>query len=219
MSPGTGTGTPIPGGWPAGHYITALDVSNWPSGITDADKQTIIDDAESTLEAAIQTYAWPKPVDLRLDGNDRNRLFLPLPAKILTVTGIWLYGILLDPVWWDHDKNSVFISPASGSGSVELDYLLRQVESQGLFPHGIANVRICGTAGEDPVPAWAKRVAKLVAEDRNDPTLHAHKFQGERIGNYSYSRGKEADLYWTGIIEADAIIALHRRQWTILRAP
>jgi len=206
-----------------GHYITDADIDNWPSGATDGEQQAVIDYAEQVLEAALHTQYWNKPFDIKINGNDKNRLFLPLKANIVTVSKIEVWGIDLDPSWWSFDESSVFISPESGAADVELNYRLDEIEAEGIFPNGYNNIRIIGTYGAATVPAWIKEAAKILARHKNDPTLYTSYLAGsESIGNYSYSIAGGAtglDSYKTGIKEVDDLIRLFRKGKPIIMAP
>lgn len=205
----------------SGHYISDSDIDNWSSGTTDAEKQAAIETAEAILDAALGTHYYSKAFDIKINGNDQNRLFLPLKGNILSVSEVSLWGLAMDSSYYAFDANSIFISPESGAADVELDYLLRRVISFALFPRGFNNVRIKGTYGAASIPAWAKQVAKILVRDMNDPTLYTHYLQSESIGNYSYTIGKQlADAKGlTGIKEADDIIKLFRRKKAVVMAP
>ena len=204
-----------------GWYISDSDILNWPSGTTDAEKQAVIETAEAIVEAALKVFYRPKAFDISLNGNDQNRLFLPLPANVLTVTEVRVHGQVLDSADWTFDKNSVFINIGSGGTDVEIRYLLDQFSTLALFPRGFNNIRIKGTYGAAAVPAWIKEAVKIVAMDHNDPTLYTHYLASESIGGYSYSITSElAGLTgMTGIKEADDLIKLFRRKKGIFMAP
>jgi hypothetical protein len=204
-----------------GHYISDLDIDNWPSGATDLEEQAVIDTAEAILDAALHTHYYPKPFDLRLNGNGQNRIFLPLKANILTVTYVSLWGELVDPSFYAFDNNSIYVNPESGAGDAELSYLLSEFSQYAIFPRGYNNVRVKGTCGPASVPAWVKAVAVMLARDQNDPTLYTHYLESESIGRYSYKIGAELAQAkgLTGLKEADDIIKLFRRGKSILMAP
>jgi hypothetical protein len=207
-------------GLPCGHYICADDIENWPSGTDDEEKAAIIEKMEALIEKVCKTHFYPKAFDIAINGNDKNRLFLPLSANILSVTAVYLYGILMDPSWYTWDHNSIFINPDAAS-DVELSYRLHQVEAAALFPHGYNNVRIIGLYGEAVIPSWTAQVAQILVEDHNDPHLYAHAtFQSERIGDYSNSMGSMGIAeYPTGVIEADKWLRRFRRGKCIIMAP
>lgn len=209
----------------SGHYISDVDVTNWQSGTSDAEKQAAIETAEAILERALGVHYYPKAFDIKINGNGKYRLFLPLASNILTVTSIHVGGIELDDTWWTWDANSVFIdlsTSGAGVGNPELEYLLSSVTSEGIFPRGYNNIRIVGTCGPAAVPAWIKKVARILVEAVNDPSLYtAYILGSESIGTYSYSTGSGAGLptYKTGIKEADEIIHLFRRKKIVIMAP
>jgi hypothetical protein len=204
-----------------GFYISDSDITNWPSGTTDAEKQAVIETAEAIVEAALKVHYRPLAFDVRLNGNAQNRIFLPLTANILTVTLVQVHGLTVDSADYTFDKNSVFINVGSGASDVEVSYLLDQFASGSLFPRGYNNIRIRGTYGASVVPAWIKEVCKIVASDHNDPSLYTHYLASESIGGYSYSITSElAGLTgMTGIKEADDVIKLFRRKKGMFMAP
>jgi hypothetical protein len=209
----------------SGHYISDSDVSTWPSGTSDVEKQAAIETAEAILERALGVHYYPKAFDMKLNGNGKYRLFIPLASNILTVSSIHVGGIEMDSTWWTWDANSVFIDlSTSGAGvsNPELDYLLSAVTTEGIFPRGYNNIRVVGTCGPAAVPAWIKKVARILVDAVNDPSLYTPYVLGsESIGNYSYSTGSGPGLptYKTGIKEADEIIQLFRRKKIVIMAP
>jgi hypothetical protein len=203
-----------------GHYICADDIENWPSGTEDDEKLATIEKMEALIEKVTKTHFYPKTFDIAINGNNKNRLFLPLSANILSVTAVYLYGILMDSSWYAWDHNSIFINPDAQT-DVELAYRLHRVEAAALFPHGYNNVRVIGLYGEADVPSWVKQVAGILIEDHNDPHIYAHAMlQSERIGNYAYSMGSAGLAeYPTGVVEADKWLRRFRRGKAIIMAP
>lgn len=222
---GSGTIRPSSTSTAAGFYITAAEIDNWPSGYTLDEMQAAIDAAEAIFEAAIGTFYRPLAFDLRLDGNDKDRLFLPLRQEILSVSLVSIWDEELDASWYTFDKNAIYINLGSGAGvgSPELRYRLNQIDRAGLFPWGINNVRVVGTYGAAAVPAWAKQVVTIIVRAANDPSLYTvlNGLQSETIGGYSYSLGAEfaKSNKSTGILEADNILKLFRRRKPIITAP
>lgn len=204
-----------------GFYISDTDISTWPSGTTDAEKQAAIERAEAIVEAALKTKYRSVAFDLRLNGNDKNRLFLPLPAPIVSISEVSLNGYVFDTSDYTFDKNSIYINVGSGATDVETRYLLDNFDENAMFPRGFNNIRIKGTYGASTVPAWIKEVVKILVNDINDPTVYTHYLASESIGGYSYSLTAEfaSAKGLTGIKEADDIIKLFRRKKTILMAP
>lgn len=205
-----------------GNYICDTDISNWPSGTTDAQKEAAIRRAEEIIEAILHTHYYPKAFDIELNGNNKNRLFIPLKANVLTVTAVYVWGELLDPTWYTWDVNSIYINVSSGIGvsNIELAYRLSEIEVDGLFPHGYNNIHILGTYGSATVPQWIKDLAKILVQDINDPSLYTHYLKSETIGNYSYSMGGVYDVKGvTGIKEADDLLRLFKRGKCLIMAP
>lgn len=198
-----------------GNYINSNDVLNWPSGTTDAKEQAVIETAEAILDAALGAPQYPKAFDLRINGNGKNRLFIPLNNRILTVTAIEVGGVDLTADVWAFDGGSVFIDLSSsgqaGWASPEAMYLLTEADAVGIFPRGFNNIRIVGTCG-NAVPAWAKKAATMLAEAQNDGSLYPTYTPGsETIGRYSYSLSapagpKDRRYFITGIKAVDDLI-------------
>jgi len=68
-----------------GKYITEDDIDNWPAESTAAERQVVIDEVEARVEKITKDYFYPKTFDIFLDGNDKNRLFLPIRQNILSI--------------------------------------------------------------------------------------------------------------------------------------
>jgi len=97
-----------------GCYLVEADISNWPVGATEAEKQAIIDKVEDIIDKVTGTHWCSTAFDIKLNGNDKNRLFIPLHTDILTVTSILISCVELDSSWWSYDINSVFLDPCIG---------------------------------------------------------------------------------------------------------
>jgi len=202
-----------------GNYIDADDIDNWPSGTTEAEQTAAINYVEQLIEKIIGRHFYSKAFDIKINGNNKNRLFLPLYADILTVTKIWVGGIEMDSSWFTFDENSVFIdltSSGSGVGDPELLYKLTTVEAVGIFPRGFNNIRIKGTYGDSAVPQPIKELCIILVRYDNDNTLYTSTvLASEKIGDYAYKIGDEfykKNKIYTGIFEADKIIAAYKRQ-------
>ena len=68
-----------------GNYITEDDIDNFPDDSTVAERQEIIDEVEAQVERITKDYFCPKTFHDFLDGNGRDRLFLPIRQKILSI--------------------------------------------------------------------------------------------------------------------------------------
>ena len=148
-----------------GNYFDEDDVSNWGTE-TDAEKQIIINRVEETIESVTHDYFYPKPFDIYIDGNGKNRLFLGFQADILHISDIDLYGTEISSDWWTWDANCVHLDLRSNAGSdVELRYLLSQTDVSALFPRGIKNIRIQGTIGWPWRMDYDTAVGTFVAEE------------------------------------------------------
>ncbi len=97
-----------------GCYLHEDDIDNWPAGYTEAQKQAIIDKVEQIIDKVTGTHWCATAFDIKLNGNNKNRLFIPLETDILSVTGIFINCVELDSSWWTYDINSVFLDPCIG---------------------------------------------------------------------------------------------------------
>ena len=202
-----------------GNYIDPGDVNNWPSGTTAEEQAAKILEIEQLLEKTLGTHFYSKAFDHKVNGNNKNRLFLGLEAAILTVTKIFINGIELDAGWWTWDQASVFVDlTTSGSGifDPELAYMRSRSQQQGIFPKGFENIRIKGTYGYAVVPEPIKRLCIILVQHDNDPDLYtSYLYDSEKIGDYSYKIGAastKAIPVIFGLWEADRIAARYRRQ-------
>ena len=211
-----------------GCYLTEAMVSNWPAGYTEAQKQAIINKAEQLVDKVTWTTWCAEAFDFELNGNNENRLFIPLKSDIRTVTAVYIHCIEIPISWIAYDENSIYLNPcASGSGDLdpELYYRLGEAADRGIFIHGYNNIRVVGTLGEGDeadVPEAIKQAATIIAEWENDPSSHAAAgmFVSEKIGDYAYKvqAGAEADIL-TGINKADMLLRHYVKRKPILMAP
>jgi hypothetical protein len=207
-----------------GLYICDTDVDNWPSGYGNADYKRVIDTIEAVFEKIVGRAYRTKNFDIKINGNDQNRIFLPLSEPILAITEVRVYDQVIDTSWYSFDENSVFVSPESGAFDAETEYLLAQFYEERLFPHGYNNIRFKGRCGSVAIPEWVKTVLIIMARAQNDPTLYAVGYiTSEGIGNYNYSIGGGGALTFpsgmTGIVEADKILMHFRKHKPRLMAP
>ncbi len=98
----------------SGCYLLEADITNWPAGYTEAEKQAIIDKVEQIIDKVTGTHWCAAAFDIKLNGNNQNRLFIPLETDILSVTSIFIDCVELDSSWWTYDINSVFLDPCIG---------------------------------------------------------------------------------------------------------
>jgi len=209
-----------------GDYLCAGHIDNWPSGITEEEQQQIIDKVEQIIDKVTETKWGGEAFDIKLNGNGKNRLFLPLETDILTVTNVYIHCIELDPSWYTWDINSIYLDPCtSGTGTLspELYYKLGEAMDRGIFPRGYNNIWVKGTMGESvAVPEAIKQAAVILAKWENDPTLYTYTGlkKSEKIGDYAYTNlaTSEADIL-TGIAEADFFLRLYVKRKAILMAP
>lgn len=196
-----------------GHYISETDVTNWPAGTTAAQKQEAIEAAEAIVEQVLGRHFYSKALDLSLNGNDKNRIFLGLNAPLLTVTTVHVFNLLMDATWYAFDIDSLYVNLDAQTG-VELQYLLSETSAQGIFPRGFNNIRVVGTYGETTVPSWIKRAVRIFVEAMNDPSSYVINMQSETIGRYSYSLAAELASAegLTGVAEVDSILKLFRSE-------
>lgn len=210
-----------------GDYICSSDIDNWPSGYTYDDWKAIIDKIEQIIDKVCHTHFGGEAFDIKLNGNDKNRLFIPLKSDIITVKYVAVSCIEMSSSWYTWDENSIFLDPCvSGAGGAfdpELMYILAATYEAGIFPRGYNNIWVKGTYGsEGDVPNAIKQAAIILAKWENDPTLYTNISykKSEKIGDYSYTNltGSQEDIL-TGILEADQFLRLYRKRKPIIMAP
>ena len=196
-----------------GNYINPDEVSNWPSGTTEEDKKNIIKEKEQLIEKITITHFYEKDLSIRMDGNEKNRLHVPITEKLLSVSSVKICGVSIPKDFYTFDEHSVYLDcSVSGAGALdpELQYILTTSSlGDNLFPRGINNIEITGKYGE-PVPEPIKKACRILIEEENEPGTYTKAlFESEKIGKYSYSRGdsKETIPILTGIMEADIILS------------
>lgn len=212
---------PLPSGaCYCGDYICDIDVDNWASGMSCEDKQHVIDKVEQWIDKALcGLHFGPENFDIKINGNNKNRIFVPLHTDIISVTHVYISCIELPASWYTWDKSSVYLDPCqSGEGgylSPEMYYILSQVAGVGIFPRGYNNIWIQGTMGEYPeVPEPIKNAAIILAKYENDPSLYTTALmKSEKIGDYSYTLSTGTEIHdpdiITGILEADMYLRLY----------
>lgn len=211
-----------------GAYLCASYVDNWPSGITEEEQLEIIKKVEQIIDKVTGTKWVGEAFDIKINGNDKNRIFVPLGSDILTVTHVYISCVELDKSWYTWDANSVYLDPCvSGSGSLspELWYRLGEAMERGIFPRGHNNIWIQGTMGEGQfadVPEAIKQAAVILAKWENDPTLYTYLGlkKSEKIGDYAYTNiaASESEIL-TGIMEADTFLRMYVKRKPIVLAP
>jgi len=210
-----------------GDYICSYEIPNWPSGSDYDDYKAIIDKVEQIIDKICHTHFGGEAFDIKLNGNDKNRLFIPLESDIITVTHVYVSCIEMPSSWYTWDENSIFLDPCtSGAGGAfdpELMYRLASVYEAGIFPRGYDNIWVQGTYGDDgAVPEAIKQAAVILAKWENDPTLYTNISykKAEKIGDYSYTNlAGSQDEILTGILEADQFLRLYIKRKPIIMAP
>ena len=97
-----------------GAYLCAGHIDNWPSGITAEEQQEIITKVEQIIDKVTETKWGGEAFDIKLNGNNKNRLFIPLESDILTVTNVYISCVELDSSWYTWDVNSIYLDPCIG---------------------------------------------------------------------------------------------------------
>lgn len=206
-----------------GKYIDPGDVDSWPSGC-DADCQAdAIKFAEELMEKALGRHFTVAPFDIEINGNDKNRITLPLYADIVTVDEVYICGIELADTWYAYDENSVFLDLCgsgafqSGAGILVAAFKGSEKLLEGIFPRGFNNCRFVGTYGE-ATPQPLKQSLIWLLDAINEGTFAkggAAGLKSEKIGDYSYTKGFGADwkeAVFTGVDKVDAVWRQYRRQ-------
>jgi len=211
---------PLPSGAVyCGDYICDTDIDNWPSGADYDYKKKIIDKIEQWIDKACEIHFGPEDFDIKINGNNRNRIFIPLHTDIITVTHVYISCDELPSNWYTWDKSSVYLDPCvsgtAGYISAEMAYRLEQTISEGIFPRGYNNIWIKGTCGEyATLPEPVKNAAIILAKHENDPSLYTTAtMKSEKIGDYSYTLATGTEIHKpdiiTGILEADIFLRLY----------
>jgi len=184
-----------------GHLIVNTDISNWVGTETDAQQGAIIDRAEDVIEKVCQDKFYQDDLDIYLDGNSKNRIFVSEMSKIIEIDAVYISGVELDSTYYEHDDHSVYISN-NATNLPELNHILKM--NQCLFPEGTNNIRITGHIGTATAPPMVKRAAIILAEYELDNSLYTHYISGpESMGSYSVSHKRDV---LTGILEADELL-------------
>ena len=200
-----------------------IDITTWPSGISDADKYAAIAFAEQLIEKILGRHFYVKTFDIEINGNDKNRITLPLYADIVTVDHVYICGVEIPATWYNYDENSVFLDLCasgtfqSGSSLALLAFRAGDRALAGLFPYGHNNIRFVGTYGEI-MPEPIKQAVIWLVDAINDGTFGAGgagTLKSEKIGDYSYTKGFGADwkdAVFTGVDKVDAVLRHYRKQ-------
>lgn len=190
------------------------------SGSSEADRQETIDRAEQLIERITRDYFYSKAFVIYLDGNGKDRLFLNLTPKILTVTEILLSAVVLNTSWWTYDEHSVYLDPEAATGDELPELLLRLKYSRRIFPRGMGNVKVTGTYGWAACPAAIKRATIILCQYENDNTLyksHSGNLKSEKIDDYSYTLADNvSSLNKTGVDEVDNLLKTYIKRQPML---
>lgn len=203
-----------------GNYVDPSDISTWPSGCDDTCQAEVVAFAEELVEKILHRPFYSKVLDFRMNGNGKNRIFPPLHAPLLMVTGLYVCEVELDPCWYSWDNHSIFLDMCKAcpsSGGLGDAYLLLTTEApEGYFPRGHNNVRIVGTYGSATVPTPLKQAIVWLIDTMNDGSFALKGgFKSETIGRYSYTAGATGYIkegVYTGITAVDKILRQYMRQ-------
>lgn len=207
-----------------GKYIDPNDIESWPSGC-DADCQAdAIKFTEELVEKVLGRHFYIKSFDIEINGNDKNRIHLPLYADIVTVDHVFICGLELSNTWYAFDENSVYLDLCgsgafqSGAGILVLAFAGSEKVLEGLFPRGFNNCRFVGTFGE-PIPQPIKQAIIWLVDAINDGSFAmggAGGLKSEKIGDYSYTKGFAAldwkEAVFTGVDKVDAVLRYYIKQ-------
>jgi len=206
-----------------GNYINPADVESWPSGCDAQCQADAIAFAEQLIEKILGRHFYVKAFDIEINGNDKNRITLPLYADIITVDHVYICGVELTNTWYTYGENSVYLdlctsgALVSGSTLALLAFIAGDTVLEGLFPYGHNNCRFVGTFGE-AVPQPIKEATIWLVDAINDGTFGyggAGTFKSEKIGDYSYTKGfgvEWKDAVFTGVDKVDAVLRHYRKQ-------
>lgn len=206
---------------------TKIDLTTIGSGIhtinvglgsSTAARQETIDRAEHLVETATRDLFYSAALSVSVDGNGKDRLFLGLEPKILTVTKVEDSGIEIPIEYIEHDDDSIFLDPDVASTDL-VEYHLRIRTWANLFPVGTKNITVTGTYGHTSCPAGIKKAVIMLCEAENDGTLYQRYgpgIQSEGIDGYSYARTKR---YITGVVEVDCVLVPFIKKHAIFSVP
>jgi len=195
--------------------IHTIDVGE---GSSTSDRQEIIDRVEEVIETLTKDFFYAKSFDEYYDGNNKNRLHLGFTAKILTITAVKICGISLDSSYYTNDDWSIYLDPTLADEAYP-ELHLRLKWDTSLFPTGEGNICVTGTIGHSSVPSAIKRACIILCEYENDPTLYegySPNVISEDIGEDWSIENK--GVFWTGVREADRILAPYMRRIPNFRA-
>jgi hypothetical protein len=95
------------------HYIIDTSiVDNWPSGSTANQKEEKILKAERLIERLTKDYFYPKNFILIMNGNDKNRLYIPVRPRILSINQLSI------------DNEYILTTDLTGSNKEDTEFLL-----------------------------------------------------------------------------------------------
>lgn len=208
-----------------GNYVDKSDILNWPSGTSDSEKDAIIAKYELFLEKITGTHFYAKNFDLKINGNNKNRIFLALEADIISITAVYVCSIEVPLSWIGYDEDSIYLDPCgSGGGAVEwgeMYYILGSTRESALFTRGYNNCRFIGAYGQPELLPLAKQAVTTLIEAHNDGSLDSKAlFLSEKIGDYTYKfGGTQYGKIYTGIREVDQVIELLIKNKPVILTP
>lgn len=129
-----------------GNYIHEDDVDNWPDEYGDQEQQAVIDEVEARVEQITKDYFYPKTFHEFLDGNGKDRLFLSLRQKILSINYMAISQVKVSTI----DKTGTYTTSASlfiGDNAADNKAFTESIGDWDQLTGGILTSIIGGQAG------------------------------------------------------------------------
>ena len=201
-------------------YCTVVQVKarEEVAGKLDSDYEVAIDWAADLIDKITGDYFESKSLTLRLNGSGiiRQNLYPATLLRCLSVISardVSTNTIISSTYYLRYDRYLIMIEPIT----------IRAEERTQLWPVGVRSLEVIGTFGWEETPSPIREAAILVSLKKLKTTGVKSTLTGdkvsERMGDYSYSKGKEEKMgISTGISEVDKVLEMYQNRFIALGA-
>ncbi len=175
-----------------GNYVQIGGVDNWPSGVTEAEQNAMINRAESLIETVTYRKHYQHGFEVKVPGSGAGILDLGFQEKLADVTSAVDNRTGAEIVGWDFD-----------------DYALFGV----YFPAGHNRITVSGVKGPENVPEDIRAAALMYVRFLNDETLYESYDRGNvRHGSIDMTFSNRPR---TNVLEIDRILRHYKRRLVV----
>lgn len=180
-----------------GNYIKDSDVTVWPNGYSDTEKQAKIDRWETEVERRCRDVFYEKEIIVKVNGTGKSTIFLSHLPRLLDILELKVNDILLSESDYEFDEFSIH-----RKGELEDPTGTTKIT----FPKGYNNIEIKGTFGWTSLPLAVKEaIIILISSEFAPENYEFSDFEREKVGDASQSKPLFKRIF--GIVEADKLLS------------